>query len=334
MRSAMSTTRGSNAIPDQPSTPEPSPPVRVSIVTIFLNAEQYLTESIESVLAQDFRNFELILVDDGSTDGSTALALAYADRYQQQIRYLEHQGHVNRGMSASRNLGVNAARGDLIALMDADDVWRPSKLSEQVAVVDAHPEVAMVCGAARYWESWAGGEDRIVRSGHIQNTVVPAPEAAIKVYPLGTAPAPCPSDLLVRRSLVLALGGFEEHFTGVRQLYEDQGFLIKVYLAAPVYFSDRHWLDYRVHPESCVASVSAAGHYDEVRSYFLDWLEGYVAELPPAHPVLKALRRAQRRYRHPLRHRLLTLPAAAIAKAARTVRRFASATRHLWHVES
>ena len=308
--------------------------MRVSIVTIFFNAEPYLAESIESVLAQNFRNFELILVDDGSTDGSTAIALAYADRYKDQIRYLEHRGHVNRGMSASRNVGVSAARGDLIALMDADDVWRPYKLSEQIAIIDAHPEVAMVCGAARYWKSWMGGEDRVVRSGHVQNVVALAPDAAIKVYPLGTAPAPCPSDLVVRRALVLSLGGFEEHFTGVRQLYEDQGFLIKVYLAAPVYFADRYWLDYRVHPESCVASVSASGHYDSVRRYFLDWLESYVAELPPGHAVFKALRRAQRRYRHPVRDRLLTLPASAIAKAARTVRRFASATRHIWHVES
>jgi glycosyltransferase involved in cell wall biosynthesis len=305
--------------------------VRVSIVTIFLNAERYLVESIESVLAQDFRDFELILVDDGSTDGSTGIALDYADRCRQRIRYLEHHGHANRGMSASRNLGVNVARGDLVAFMDADDVWRPYKLTEQVAIFDAHPEVAMVCGAVRYWRSWAGGEDRIIPTGHIQNVVVPNPQAATEVYPLGTAPAPCPSDLLVRRSLVLALGGFEEHFTGVRQLYEDQGFLIKVYLAAPVYFSDRHWLDYRVHSESCVASVSGGGHYDRVRSYFLDWLESYVAELPAEHPVVKALRRAQRRYRHPVRHRLLTLPAAGIGKAARTVRRFASVTRRMWH---
>jgi len=307
MRASMPALPGSSAAPDQPSMPEGSRAVRVSVVTIFFNAKPYLTESIESVLAQSFTDFELILVDDGSTDGSTAIALAYADRYKDQIRYLEHRGHVNCGMSASRNVGVNAARGDLIALMDADDVWRPYKLSEQVAIIDAHPEVAMVCGAARYWKSWMGGEDRIVRSGHVQNVVGRAPDAAIKVYPLGTAPAPCPSDLLVRRNLVLSLGGFEEHFTGVRQLYEDQGFLIKVYLAAPVYFSDRQWLDYRVHPESCVASVSASGHYDSVRRYFLNWLESYVAE---------------------------TLPAAAIARVARTVRRFASATRHLWHVES
>ena len=162
---------GATATPDQPSTPDPSSAVRVSIVTIFFNAEPYLAEAIESVLAQNFRNFELILVDDGSTDGSTAIALAYADRYQHQIRYLEHRGHVNRGMSASRNVGVSAARGDLIALMDADDVWRPYKLSEQIAIIDAHPEVAMVCGAARYWKSWVGGEDRMVRSGHVQNVV-------------------------------------------------------------------------------------------------------------------------------------------------------------------
>ena len=111
-----------------------------------------------------------------------------------------------------------------------------------VAVMDAHPEIGMVCGAARYWRSWNGGNDTVVHSGHVSNRVVHPPDAALALYPLGRAASPCPSDLLVRRDLVMALGGFEEHFTGVRQLYEDQGFLAKLYLAAPVYFSDRVWI--------------------------------------------------------------------------------------------
>jgi len=312
---------------DQNHEQGPSAPVRVSVITIFMNAERFLAEAINSVLAQDFVDFELILVDDGSTDGSTRIARAYAERHVPRFRYLEHPGHANRGMSASRNLGLEAARGELVAFIDADDVWRPYKLSEQVAIMDAHPELGMVCGAVRYWRSWAGGEDVVISTGHVQNEVVPSPRAAVELYPLGTAPAPCPSDLLMRRHTVMSLGGFEEHFTGPRQLYEDQGFLAKLYLAAPVYFSDRLWLDYRLHSGSCVASVTEGGHYYQVRSYFLNWLEGYVAELPAQHPVIKALRRAQRPYRHPWRHRLLTLPATTAAKAPRLLRRLLSVTR-------
>ena len=76
----------------------------VSVITIFLNANRFIREAIESVLAQDFTDFELILVDDGSTDGSSALACGYAEKFPDKISYLEHANHSNRGMSASRNL--------------------------------------------------------------------------------------------------------------------------------------------------------------------------------------------------------------------------------------
>ena len=87
-----------------------TPAPLVSVVTIFLNGEPFIGEAIESVLAQTFRDFELLLVDDGSTDGSTALARARAEREPGRVLYLEHEGHANRGMSASRNLGIEHAQ--------------------------------------------------------------------------------------------------------------------------------------------------------------------------------------------------------------------------------
>ena len=99
------------------------------------------------------------------------------------------------------------------------------------------------------WRSWSGGEDRIVHSGHAQNCPIFPPDAALRVYPLGSGAAPCPSDLLIRRDLMISLGGFEEQFTGPRQMFEDQAFLAKLYLAAPVYFAETVWLDYRQHRE-------------------------------------------------------------------------------------
>ena len=157
---------------------------RVSVITIFYNGERFLAEAIESVLAQSYQDFELILVDDGSNDGSTRIAKAFADRHE-QVRYLEHPRHRNRGMSASRNLGIGSARGDLIAFIDADDRWRPSKLEEQVKLLDRFPEVDLVCGSANYWSSWEGGQDRIVRTGHVQDRPVPPGETTLAVYPLG-----------------------------------------------------------------------------------------------------------------------------------------------------
>jgi glycosyltransferase involved in cell wall biosynthesis len=276
--------------------------LRVSVITAFLDMERFISEAVESVLAQDFQDFELILVDDGSSDASTDIARAYADRYSPIIRYLDHQGHRNRGISASRNLGLATARGELIAFIDADDVWEPGKLTEQVAIMDAQPAIGMVCGAPRYWRSWAGGTDNVVETGHVRNVVIEPPEAALALYPLGTAQAPC-TDLLVRHDVAKAFGGFEEHFIGTPQLYEDQAFLLKLFLTAPVYFSDRVWFKYRQHAASCVATITRDGGYNEARLYFLNWLDRYLATDPRSdRRVLSALDRNLWRFRRPLLH--------------------------------
>src|SRR5258705_7087515 len=89
----------------------------VSVVMIFLNAESFIQEAIQSVLDQDYSNWELLLVDDGSSDGSTQIALAAAGQYPQRVHYLEHADHQNRGMSASRNLGARHAHGEYLAFL-------------------------------------------------------------------------------------------------------------------------------------------------------------------------------------------------------------------------
>ena len=274
---------------------------RVSAISIFFNAADYLAEAIDSVLRQDFADFELLLVDDGSTDGSTEIARDYVQRDPSRIRYLHHAGHANRGMSAARNLGLRAARGDLVAFIDADDRWRNGKLVEQLAILDRHPEIDAVCGTVNYWRSWEGGSDTLVPTSHVRDRPVQPPQASTTLYPLGRAAAPCPSDLMIRRPVAVALGGFEESFTGPLQMYEDQAFLAKLYLQHSIYFASACWLDYRRHDGSCVAEVSRQGRYEEVRQHFLEWFEEYLKERPELkHPaVIAELRRAQLPYRHP-----------------------------------
>jgi glycosyltransferase involved in cell wall biosynthesis len=250
----------------------------VSVITIFLNGEAFIAEAIDSVLGQSFRSFELILVDDGSTDASSAIARRYAESHPDRVCYIDHPQHANRGMSASRNAGIAAARGDLIAFIDADDVWLPDKLREQVPIFDAHPAVGLVAGATLYWNAWQAGEDRNVLVGHVQNQILTPPAALLSLYPLGKAEAPSPSCLIVRRSVVESVGGFEANFIGRLQMYEDQAFLTKVYLRVPVYFSDRTWFKYRQHESSCMAENLKAGQYHAVRKHFLDWFARHLTE--------------------------------------------------------
>ena len=131
----------------------------VSAVIIFKDEERFLEEAIDSVFAQTYHDWELLLVDDGSTDASTRLAIQVAAANPARARYLEHRDHANRGMSASRNLGIRNARGRYIASLDGDDVWLPTKLEDQVAELEGHPEAAMVYGPLLRWRTWTGDAD-------------------------------------------------------------------------------------------------------------------------------------------------------------------------------
>ena len=110
-----------------------SPPLPlVSVIIPVYNAEAFLPAALDSVLAQDYPHREILVVDDGSTDGSADVA-----RDRGTVQLLQE---ANLGPAAARNLAIAAARGDLLAFLDADDRWLPRKLSTQVRHLQAHPE--------------------------------------------------------------------------------------------------------------------------------------------------------------------------------------------------
>jgi hypothetical protein len=171
--------------------------------------------------------------------------------------------------------------------------------------MDANLEVGLICGQVNYWRSWEGGGDVLTPTGHIRDGISFPPETSLALYPLGRADAPCPSDVLVRKSVALAAGGFDERFTG---LYEDQIFFGRIYLIASTYFSTRIWIDYRIHDASCVSRGHREGIYADVRREFLRTFRPYVeaSEVPGKHLVLQAIGRAEWRLDHPRRARVLS----------------------------
>lgn len=296
-------------------------PSAVSVVTIFWNAERFLEEAIESVVAQTYRTWELLLVDDGSTDMSSEIALRWSQRYPDRVRYLEHPGHVNNGMSASRNLGVREARGEYVAFLDSDDVWLPNKLEEQVALFERYPEAGMVCGPSMYWHSWNGqsqdsAPDRVNHLGSLRDTLVPPP-TLLPLALTGEVTTPSPSNILLRRSVIMKVGGFEEQFRGIYQMYEDQAFLAKVQLETGVYIASSCWDRYRKHSDSLVAQVKRLGKAHEARRYYLTWLAGYLQTQNLKNGQLgAAVQREIRKSRPPLRSRLQIAPRAAVRRVA------------------
>lgn len=122
---------------------------KVSVVMPVFNGEKYLQASIDSILKQTFNNYELLLIDDGSTDRSLEIISTYKDR---RIRMLKNDH--NMGLVVTRNRGIDESRGEYIAWLDCDDISLPTRLEKQVTVLDAKPDIGL-CGT---WVKTIGDE--------------------------------------------------------------------------------------------------------------------------------------------------------------------------------
>jgi glycosyltransferase involved in cell wall biosynthesis len=274
---------------------------------IFFNEEKFLREAIESVFAQTYENWELLLVDDGSTDGSTDIALRHAEECPEKVRYLEHDEHRNRGASAARNLGISNAKGKYIAFLDADDVWLPHKLEQQVTILNSQPEAAMLCGATQWWYSWTGNPQDIkrdhIRGIGVQPDTLVMPPKLLTLFLKNAINVPCTCSVLLRREIIEATGGFEE---AIRRVYTDQAFYAKVCLRVPVFVSGDYCDRYRQHRDSCCSVAKRTGEHHVARLFYLNWLEAYLSAQGIKDPeVWRALRKKQWPYRHPTLYHLL-----------------------------
>ena len=274
---------------------------RVSIVLPFRDVARFLAEAVESVLAQSYRSWELLLVDDGASDGSSAIARGFSERHPEVVRHLVHEGHRNLGISVSRNRGVAESAGELIACLDGDDVWLPEKLERQVEWLDRHPTAAMTYGASLEWYSWSGrpeviGRDRVYDLSFAAARLVEPPELVLP-FVSETVGAPCPSSFLIRRSVWREVRGCEPSFRG---MYEDQVLLMKIHLRYPVYVSEG-WLErYRRRPDSIYSRAQRAGSVPRARLEFLDWLVRYLRQTAWRGQELdRAVRALRFRLRHP-----------------------------------
>jgi glycosyltransferase involved in cell wall biosynthesis len=273
----------------------------VSVVIAFLNGERFLREAIDSVFAQTYDRWELLLVDDGSAVPASSIAREYADREPDRVRCLEHDRHQNRGLSASRNLGISASRGEYTAFLDADDVWLPDKLSDQVAILDSRPDVGAMYGNSLYWYGWTGNADDAARDFYprlrVPDGTVLDPPHLLERLLTGNALVPCSHSLLVRTAVLRRVGGFEESFRG---MFEDQAFYAKLLLSERVLVVDRSWERYRQHPDSMCAVSDRSGATRSAHRRYVEWLAEYLDTVSCRDKALhRALRRALRPYHRP-----------------------------------
>jgi glycosyltransferase involved in cell wall biosynthesis len=192
----------------------------VSVVIAAYNAEKYIQQTIDSILAQTFCDYEIIVVDDGSTDATKEILACYGERIR--YCYLQNSG----GPAKPRNVGIRMSRAKYIALFDHDDVMVPDKLKKQVACLEKHPEVSLVFSDFLFWDGNAAKGtmlerestkklfERILRQSDGTALLFKRPiyDELLRGNFIGT------STIVVRREDILGLGGFDESLVGIDDL--------------------------------------------------------------------------------------------------------------------
>ena len=203
---------------------------RISCLLPVYNGEEFLVEAVRSILNQSYANFELVIVDDGSSDGSPQIlsTLAAEDGRVRLVR------RPNGGIVAALNTGLAVCRGEYVARMDADDIALPDRFQFQLDYLDAHPECVLVGGVAQSLRSDGSFGGRTTGGRHLRTdlTAFP-PKIAVSMHPLIT----------VRREALLAVGGYRSTFPHA----EDYDLFIRLSKLGGIDNPDKELLIYRRH---------------------------------------------------------------------------------------
>jgi len=278
---------------------------RVSVVLATRNQASWLLATLASVRAQTMTDWELLLVDDGSTDGTVALA-ARAAADDPRIRPLPGP-HAER--AAARNRGIAAATADLIAFLDGDDLWEPEKLARQLACLDGEPHAALCYTIARYVD----GADRPLPIRR-----PPAPLGGELFAALVRANRMILSSVVVRRAVLDAVGGFDASLPALG--CEDWDLWLRIARRHRVAVVAEELTRYRVHPGNTPQAAILASGLAVLAKHYRDPTTATEAALPA----------------DAARARLLWYHATAAAAEARApalrlaARALATAPRSLW----
>lgn len=200
---------------------------KVSVIIPVYNCENYIREAIDSVLAQTYKEFELIVIDDGSTDNSGRIV---REEFGRAATYYYQE---NGGVAKARNAGIRRSRGEYIAFLDADDVWTPEKLAAQVSILDSMPEVGLVHSDLEFIDS-NGRHLKFWKSAHRRDSYA---RQFLKGHVIATQAS------LIRRAIIERAGLFDEDFPAAG--YEDLEFCIRVGQLGEIYCVERPLVKHR-----------------------------------------------------------------------------------------
>lgn len=213
----------------------------VTVLIPLYNRAQYIEETLTSVLNQDYPYIQLIVIDDGSTDGGDKIVERYAD--EGKLTLLRHPGNVNKGQSSALNLGLARASGEFIAVLDSDDLYVPGKIAKQVEFLNKNPEIGLVYGNGKAIDE----NGNIIYDINYNNRIEKSDpnEILLDCYFL------LPQNSLVRARIYEKVGSFDENLRSG----QDHDMLIRISEVTKIAHQHIDSFRYRRHSES----ISAKG---------------------------------------------------------------------------
>lgn len=207
-------------------------PPKISVIIPTFNRASMVVETIDSVLNQTYKDFEIIVVDDGSTDDTTETLRPYFDR----IKYLKQS---NQGHAAARNAGFKVALGELIAQGDSDDLWFPEKLEKQVKYLNEHPDVDMVCGNGIFF-----GDPKVEGKKVIPDKrAIPLEREGVSLRSIFMKSSIRTPTIIAKRHVFKGVGGFDPNF----KICVDLDFAFRVLMKYKVVFMNEPLFKLRRH---------------------------------------------------------------------------------------
>jgi peptidoglycan/xylan/chitin deacetylase (PgdA/CDA1 family)/SAM-dependent methyltransferase len=241
---------------------------QVSVVMPMYNAAPFLAEAIESVLCQQFEDWELLIIDDGSTDASREIAERYASADPCRIRVFRHPDLANHGLSSTLNLGIARSRADIIAFLDADDTWLSDRLSHDVDVLRKNPSACAVFSNSLHWWHDEERSARVNRFNLPTDCVWSRGEFFLSAFLRNESSIPCPSAVTVRAKTVRGLGGFDETL----EVAQDLKLFSELSFRLPVYVAARCNSEYRRRSDSLWSSSIMDGREAACRRRYWQWI--------------------------------------------------------------
>jgi glycosyltransferase involved in cell wall biosynthesis len=224
---------------------------KVSVITAAYNHVQFVRQSVESVLNQTYRDFEHIVVDDGSSDGTAEVLKTFGDR----IKYIRQE---NRGVPAAINAGIRESSGEYIAILDSDDAWLPQKLERQMPVFEEFPTTSVV-----YSQAYTIGADGEMKDGDNLQGGPLNPETAFDDL-LRHDPIPVLT-AVIKKSCIDEVGGFSETLRAI----SDWDLWIRISTRWPIVFIPDPLALYRIHGRNSFIELNESGQVNRERLLML-----------------------------------------------------------------